>query len=251
MIGVQPSKSLGQNFLTDQNVIDKIIAQCSQHQNILEIGSGFGALSIPLINQGKNLTIVEFDKRLAEFLQQVIRVNQHEAKVQIFDEDFLRFKLTDNFTSGMVISSLPYQSASPILHRLIIEYFHLWDKGVFIMQKEVIDKIDCVAPRATYWSQFIKYYYDLSDVIKKIPGNAFYPQPKVDSSVIVLIRKSDRPIINPIEWSKFLHLIFRSPRKMIGKIIKDMNDPRIGLLKNKRPGELTLNELEKIYYAMQ
>ncbi len=247
MIGVQPSKSLGQNFLMDQKIINTIITQCNGYQDILEIGSGLGALSIPLINQGKNITIVEFDIRLAKFLELLVDDNLSKGQVQIFNEDFLRFTLTDNFTSGMIVSSLPYKSASPILHRLITEYLNVWEKGVFIMQKEVIDKIDCVAPKATYWSQFIKYFYDLNNVIKKIPANAFYPQPKVDSSVIVLTRKSDRPQINPTEWSKFLHLMFKSPRKMVGKIIKDIDDTQIRLLKNKRPGELTIEELEAIY----
>jgi 16S rRNA (adenine1518-N6/adenine1519-N6)-dimethyltransferase len=244
-----PSKKFGQNFLTDSGVIDKLMnsIQLTDTDNVLEIGGGLGALTLPVSSRVRELVVYEIDPVLQKVITQRLNNVQH-SHIRLIPEDFLRSQLDWlGQTNYKVISSLPYRTGSPILHKLITEYIANWPTGVFLLQTEVMEKINQAPPKGSYWYAFIHMYYEVEVVIRTVRPEAFWPQPGVNSSAIKLIRKPEYQIIDPADWSSFLHRVFRFPRKQINKIAGIVQSQlSVGDL-SKRPGELSLMELIQLY----
>ena len=212
-------KSLGQNFLVDQNILEKIINVTQiEEKNILEIGPGTGSLtSYILKKKPKKFIVVEKDKNLAEKLEQ-----NFEKEVTVINKDILEIDETslinEKFT---VFGNLPYNISTEILSKWIVNLKDsFWfDHLVLMFQKEVADRITSKFNTSTYGRLSILANWKLKVVkICDIKPASFSPKPKVDSSLLLFSPKNNTfKIENPKNLEKVTRVFFSHRRKMLKK----------------------------------
>ena len=254
---IKPKKSLGQNFLIDNNILNKIIKLDKISGNsIVEIGPGTGNLTKKIIEQNpKNLILIEKDKILTANLKNDFKKTNN---LKIFNDDVLQFNLEKNIKkNSIVIGNLPYNISSQILVKLI--KFKKWPprykKLILMFQKEVADKILAKHNTSDYGRLAVITAARLKITSRfNVSPNSFYPVPKVRSTILVF-----EPIINKnfnfknIEnLEKISHIFFSRKRKMINKAFNKLFKEPIAVAKkinidlSLRPNELTENEFFKI-----
>ena len=183
---LHPSKRLGQHFLTDQRVIDRIIKSLDPKpdETIVEIGPGRGALTKPLVSKAGRLIALEFDRNLIPLLREQFgsfanfNLVQTDALVADFCSEI------SPATQARLVANLPYNISTAILQRLV-EQRHCLSEMVLMLQREVVDRI-MAAPGSTdrgYLSVFVEAYCETERLFDVAPG-AFRPAPKVWSTVI-------------------------------------------------------------------
>ena len=184
-----PSKRLGQNFLTDQRIINRIVAalELQSDETILEIGPGRGALTAPLLEQAGSLVAIEFDRNLIPLLTERFSSRKNFKLVQ---SDALVTDVCEVIrpaTQARVVANLPYNVATAILQRLI-EQRHCISEMVLMLQKEVVERItaDPGSGERGYLSVFVQTYCETEKLFDVAPSS-FRPAPKVWSSVLRLI----------------------------------------------------------------
>ena len=243
-----PQKPFGQNFLIDPYIVRSVLAAVPGGTHVLEIGGGLGSLTFPLTEKVQKVTVVEIDPIMIAYLNQYIERNSLQAQVELTSESILEIDMQRfNEPPYVVVSSLPYAITSPILHRLIREFFESWFAGVFIIQREVAEKITTGSPHGSYWSNFVGLFYDVEYLVKEIPKTSFWPQPEVTSSLIKFTRKDDAPKVSSRVWSGFLHRVFANPRKQLGKVLKDMPLQEAEIAHQMRAGELKIPQLLHLF----
>jgi len=247
---IRPRKTWGQSFLVDSMVVGKILSslELQSSDTVVEIGPGLGAVTLELAKRARQIVAYEIDSKLVRVLETRADEQGLGERIRIRNTNFLTTEPVANL-GGLrrapykVFSSLPYSQTSPILHKLICEHGHEWERGVFLMQKEVVEKILQPPPQASYWFQFINMFYYISVPLKSITSAAFWPQPKVKSSLIKLERKITPPEIAPRRWSQFLHRVFQSPRKQIRQVFDSKILQALDISPTLRPGELTSEKI--------
>ena len=254
---INPKKSLGQNFLIDNNIIDKIINISSiENNNIVEIGPGTGNLTNKIIDKNpKSLILIEKDKKLIDLLENKF---SNQKKVRIFNEDILKFQLEKAIkTDSIIIGDLPYNISSQILVKLIKfkKWLPKYKKLILMFQKEVADKI--LAKHKSYSFGRLAVLTNSRLKVNKsfnVSKNCFYPVPKVKSTVLVfepIINKNFK-VKNIENLEKVSHIFFSRKRKMINKAFNKLFKKPLDIAKkinvnlNLRPNELTENEYFKI-----
>ena len=254
---IKPKKSLGQNFLIDNNIIDKIIKLAVISNNhIVEIGPGTGNLTKKIIEQKpKNLILIEKDHTLTNRLKS--ELNKYN-NFKIFNEDILKFDLEKKINkNSIIIGNLPYNISSQILVKLI--KFQKWlpkyKKLILMFQKEVADKIIAKYNTSDYGRLAVLTAARLKITNRfNVSPNSFYPVPKVKSTVLVfepIINKNFK-VKNIGNLEKISHIFFSKKRKMINKAFKELFKKPLKIAKiinvnlNLRPNELTENEYFKI-----
>ncbi|HEV7796765.1 MAG TPA: 16S rRNA (adenine(1518)-N(6)/adenine(1519)-N(6))-dimethyltransferase RsmA [Pyrinomonadaceae bacterium] len=184
-----PSKRLGQNFLTDQRIIDRIVEalEPKPDETILEIGPGRGALTSSLVERAGSLVAIEFDRKLIPLLTEKFGAQTNFKLVQ---SDALVTEVCEVIrpaTQARVVANLPYNVATAILQRLI-EQRTCVTEMVLMLQKEVVERITAAPGSAErgYLSVFVQAYCETEKLFDVAPGS-FRPAPKVWSSVLRLI----------------------------------------------------------------
>lgn len=190
----RPLKSLGQNFLVDGNVIDKIIqaANIQPDQALLEIGPGRGALTVHLAEQAGQLVLIEFDHALAAWHKDQLLDNK---RVTVIDADVLKVDLSKILSERAgkwnVIANLPYNISTEVLFRLYAVHDRL-SRMTLMLQKEVGDRLvappDCSAYGVT--TVLLSLWFNISRAFIVHPGS-FHPSPKVDSVVLNFIPRAE------------------------------------------------------------
>lgn len=184
----QARKRFGQNFLHDPHVIKRIVDAIAARpgEHLLEIGPGQGALTIPLINSGARLDVVELDRDLASWLQNHFadceRFRLHVGDVLKFDLN----TLTGTPHSLRVIGNLPYNISTPCLFHLLSSV-HLIRDMTFMLQKEVVQRLAAGPDDENYGrlSVMVQYHCEV-DHLFDVPPGAFKPAPKVTSAIVRL-----------------------------------------------------------------
>ncbi len=183
------SKGLGQNFLLDETVLDKIADAAQIENGVLEVGPGFGVLTKRLCETGKKVVSVEIDKRLLPVLDFTLAEFDN---VKIIEKDILKTDvraLIDEEFGGKEISvaaNLPYYITTPIITKLIEEKLPV--KNIVVMvQKEVAERICAKAGKKDYGAISVMcQYYTNPRIVTIVPAGSFYPAPKVDSAVLCM-----------------------------------------------------------------
>ncbi len=192
------TKSLGQNFLTDKNIIDEIIqgAEISEDDTVVEIGPGIGVITYEAALRAKKVIAVEIDKRLIPILRETL---QGTDNVTVINGDILQQNI-DSFTEGekreniKILGNLPYYITTPIIMKLLEEGVKA-DSITVMMQKEVADRINAGPGTKAYGAISVAVgYYCSVEKITDVPRNAFIPQPNVDSSVLRLKLRKEKPV---------------------------------------------------------
>ena len=222
-----PKKTLGQHFLKDLKIAEKIVSSLNRNKKdlIIEIGPGRGILTQKLIQKYSNLYLIEIDKDLLPFLK--LKFPKLERK--ILNVDFLKFTFDDFFKKKniSIIGNFPYNISSQIIFK-IIENKDRIDCVVGMFQKEVAKRI-CEKPGSKAYgitSVLTQFYFDVKYLFTVSP-KVFLPKPKVYSGVICL-KKKNQIMINCNE--KLLHSIvktsFQQRRKTLRNSLKSFKIPK-------------------------
>jgi len=220
--GIQLTKSLGQNFLHDQNQLQRIVqaAELSRDDKILEIGPGLGPLTELLLENASHVLAVEIDARLLAFLGERFQ----KTKLDLLYEDALEFLRNDprDWSDWKVVSNLPYSVASPILVELACGP-RAPKKIVVTLQFEVARRLAAGADEDDYGilSLLVQLDFQPRDCFK-IPPGSFFPEPDVDSGCVVLDRR-EQPLLPQSLRPAFVKIIkraFSQRRKMMLKLLK-------------------------------
>jgi len=214
-------KKFGQHFLVNPGQIERILnlMEAAPGEPVLEIGPGPGTLTLPLLNRGVALEVVEADGDMVAHLENL----KPEHAFGITQGDFLDIELDRFFqTQTRVVSNLPYNVSVPITARLLRHTPQI-PKMVLMYQKEVAERI-AAAPKSRDYGQISvvsQCYYRIKRGFDLAPG-AFSPPPKVWSRVLVFNRRDDPqlPLDLLPKLEQLLHVLFSHRRKMIGGILK-------------------------------
>ncbi|MGD8229946.1 MAG: 16S rRNA (adenine(1518)-N(6)/adenine(1519)-N(6))-dimethyltransferase RsmA [Desulfobacteraceae bacterium] len=189
--GVIPKKRLGQHFLRDTGVVHKIIskARLEPSDQVLEIGPGLGALTVPLAPLVHHIVAVEKDPRLAEMLKERL-AHKGISNVLLINDDILSLKLEDISQlpdkKMKVIGNLPYNISTPFLERLVANR-NLVSRAVLMFQLELARRLSAVPGNKEFGAMtvLVQYHAHIS-LLLEVSKASFYPKPKVDSTVLEL-----------------------------------------------------------------
>ena len=187
-IGASPNRLLGQNFLVDKNALDRVVATAgvSRADEVLEIGSGLGALTCRLVSNAGRVVAIEKDKMLAEFLPSKI----NSPRLELIAGDALRVDWSDlNLPDENVkiVANLPYSISKPFLRRVYEEWRPHLSTATLMLQKEVAQRLTAAPNTDNYGPMAImaQLYGETKKVFDLAPG-AFWPAPEVASSVVFI-----------------------------------------------------------------
>ena len=245
-------KRLGQHFLHDKNIINKIIkfVQPNKLDNFIEIGPGEGAITIPLIKKISKLILIEKDNSLIPVLKDNLSGFKN---ITFINKDILRCELNNITTDKIrVIGNLPYNISTEILFKIASTSLAVIDAH-FMLQKEVIDRIIAKPGSREYGrlSIMCQVYFNVKKLFEISP-NAFYPKPKVQSAYIRMERLKSKFKNNKHEkcFYEIVRKSFIARRKMIKTSLKDIiteNDwVKLGIDNNKRPEQLSVQNFLNI-----
>ncbi len=205
-------KMLGQNFLIDQNIADRIVSEASiiPDEKVLEIGPGRGVLTERLVTKSK-LLAVEKDRWLAVVLKQ-----KFSEQAEIVEADILKFDIPE---IDVIVANLPYSISSPILFRL---FDYDWNRAILMFQEEFANRLIAKPGSKTYGRlSVMANHYAKTTKLFKVSKTAFQPQPKVHSQVVRLVRhKPDYELSDFKTFSKVVKSVFTHRRKKIRNCLK-------------------------------
>lgn len=223
------TKSLGQNFLTDKNAIDKIIegSEIGPDDLVIEIGPGIGVITYEASLKAKKVIAVEIDKNLIPILKDTL---SERDNIEIVNQDILKTDLTEiienagEFSGVKIIGNLPYYITTPIIMKILEEGVPC-DSLTIMMQKEVADRIKAKPSTKAYGalSIAVQYYCEVENVVN-VPKEVFVPQPKVDSTVLRLKIREEKPI-----ELKSRDLFFATVKAAFGQRRKTLNNSLMGV----------------------
>ena len=207
-------KSFGQNFLTDTNILQKIVdtAEIDKKVNVIEIGPGIGALTEFLAESAAEVMVFEIDERLVPILADTLRDFDN---VTVVNQDILKVDLTQYIAEFKnpdlpikVVANLPYYITTPILMHLI-ESGIPFSEFVVMMQREVADRISAQPNTKAYGSLSIAVqYYMTAKVAFIVPRTVFVPAPNVDSAILKMVRR-DQPAV-AVQDEKFFFKVSKA-----------------------------------------
>lgn len=223
-------KSLGQHFLHERGIIDKIVQAVNPQpgDRLVEIGPGQGAITFPLLRRHAQLTAIEFDRDLLQPLQQAAQEYGELTIIHanVLDVDFAR--LADGGTLRLV-GNLPYNLSSPILFHAL-HYADAISDMHFMLQKEVVDRMGAAPGSKVYGrlSVMLQAYCQVTPLFTVHPG-AFRPPPKVDSAVVRLVPRptAEIGIANPRRFADIVRAAFGQRRKTLRNALKGVCDEAI------------------------
>lgn len=240
--GFKLSKSLGQNFLTDKNIIDKIIdaTEITDEDLVIEIGPGIGVLTAEACQKAKRVVAVEIDRNLIPILEDTL---SEYNNVEIINQDVLKTDLNEIIEKSgcrraKVIGNLPYYITTPIIMALLEGGIHA-DSITIMMQKEVADRIKSNPGTKAYGalSVAVQYYCTVRNVAV-VPKEVFFPAPKVDSAVLRMDLRDEKPV--ELDDEK---MFFRCIKAGFGQRRKTLSNSLIGL------GDVTKEEVKSCLEA--
>ncbi|WP_086350086.1 16S rRNA (adenine(1518)-N(6)/adenine(1519)-N(6))-dimethyltransferase RsmA [Candidatus Enterococcus clewellii] len=209
--GFSFKKSLGQNFLTEPNILRKIVetATIDQETNVIEVGPGIGALTEHLARNAAQVLAFEIDDRLIPVLEDTM---SPYANVTVVHQDVLKANLIEEtkqvFKQELpikVVANLPYYITTPIMMHFLESDLDVAEM-IVMMQKEVADRISAVPGTKAYGSLSIAVqYYMEASVAFIVPKTVFVPQPNVDSAIIIL-KKREKPAVEVSSEKEFFKL---------------------------------------------
>ncbi len=197
-------KSLGQNFLVDQQALDAIVkaADLSEKDHVIEVGPGTGFLTEQLIQEAGKVMSIELDRDMVEILKEQFSMTEN---LKIVHEDVLDFPiLNSQFPNGYkVVANIPYYITSPVIKHFIRSQCRP-SVMVLLVQKEVAQKICSLKGRSFITME--THVYGKPEYIATVPANSFFPAPKVDSAILK-INVYPEPLVPDAELKNFLRIV--------------------------------------------
>ena len=214
---MKAKKSLGQNFLIDENIIQKISdsIKATSEDLIIEIGPGMGALTKEIKKKDVNILCYEIDTDMKVYLNKLI-----DDKTKVIYTDILKSNIKNDiknikYHKLYVVGNLPYYITTSIIKFLINENLNI-EEMVFMVQDEVADRFTAKVATKDYSSitLFLKYHFNLEKLFK-VSKNCFNPIPKVESAVIKLSKRKDKLNVNEEKYMELINNSFRMKRKTL------------------------------------
>ena len=219
MISHKPRKRFGQNFLVDNQIVNRIIATISpkKSDNIVEIGPGMGALTFPLLEYLDHLSVIEIDRDLISLL----KLNKQD-KLTIYEADALKFDYGQISNNLRIVGNLPYNISSPLLFHLLSSKNQIIDM-TFMLQKEVADRIIANHGSKTYGrlSVMMQTFFQVESIYT-VPKESFNPKPKIESSIIYLKTRAKPLTENTKLLEKIVKVSFSQRRKTLKNCLKSI-----------------------------
>ena len=222
---MQAKKSLGQNFLIDNNIIGKIANEVTATQKdlIIEIGPGQGALTKELIKKESNIICYELDTDLKVYLDSIIN-----DKVKVIYQDILKTNIKNDikdisYNNLYIVGNLPYYITTPIIEHIIKSKI-VFNKLTIMVQKEVADRFLSKPKNKEYgyMTLVIDYYFDAKRVCN-VSKNSFKPAPKVESAVVSFTPKKRNELVDEEKYFAFLKVCFSQKRKTLKNNLRNYN----------------------------
>ncbi len=254
-----PKKRFGQNFLNDHNIIDNIVQSINPqpNENLVEIGPGQAAITLPVLSQATKLTAIELDKTLIEPLQ---RKCSYAGDLSLIQHDALKFDFSSLITTPneqlRVFGNLPYNISTPLIFHLLSFNNTISDMH-FMLQKEVVDRMSAPPGSKIFGrlSIMVQYHCQVSQLFD-ISRHSFTPPPKVESSFVRLVPHITKPFIaeNIDLFAKTVLLAFNARRKTIRNGLKTITTPDIiescNISSSIRPEQLSVKDFVNIANAI-
>jgi len=214
--GLHPKKNLGQNFLIDYHVLDKIIAAANISRNdlVIEVGPGLGALTDRLARVAGKVVAIEIDTSLADILRK-----KSEPNVEIINQDILKTDLGEiivksGFSCTQLVANLPYYITTPIIFSVLENGLPITSMVVMV-QKEVADRMLAAPSTKAYGLLTLSMaYYGKVSLVANVPPNCFFPRPDVHSAV-VRIDVAPQSYLNREHFFPIIKAAFASRRKTL------------------------------------
>lgn len=264
---IQANKSLGQNFLIDDCVIEKIIesSNIEKEDLIIEIGPGLGVLTERLLKKSNNVVVIELDKKMIEILQNRFCLNRN---LEIINDDVLKVDLEKliknkkeqtNINKVKIVANLPYYISTPIIMKLLENRLEI-SEIIVMVQKEVAQRLGAETGKreAGAITYAVEYYAQATPIID-VPKESFIPSPKVESQVIKLevrqnpkIEVEDEKLLFNIIQKSFMQRRKTLSNALINNKILDSKEKvekmfqTLEIPSNVRGENLTLEEFGKI-----
>ncbi|MDQ1552991.1 MAG: rRNA (adenine1518-N6/adenine1519-N6)-dimethyltransferase, partial [Microbacteriaceae bacterium] len=185
LLGIQPTKKLGQNFVIDANTVRRIVrvAGVEAGGSVVEVGPGLGSLTLGLLETGASVVAVEIDKRLAAQLPLTVSLFQPDAQLTVVAEDAMKItELPGNPTT--LVANLPYNISVPVLLHFL-EHFPFIDNGLVMVQSEVGQRLAAPPGSKIYGSPSVKAaWYGSWRLAGQVSRQVFWPVPNVDSILV-------------------------------------------------------------------
>lgn len=222
---LRADKKLGQNFLVDEQIVNKIItaAELNADDTVLEVGPGIGTLTQALAKTGAQVVAVELDRRLLPVLAKTLAGYDN---VRVINEDILKIDIMkavekENFK---VVANLPYYITTPIIFNLLEQKLPM-ERLVAMVQKEVAERMVAKPGGKEYGALSVAIqYYTEPEIAFLVPPGSFVPPPSVDSAVIVCRRRQEPPV-QVVDEKLFFRVVkaaFSVRRKMLSNALKNM-----------------------------
>lgn len=247
--GLSPRRDLGQNFVADANTVRRIarLAEVGPGDRVLEVGAGFGSLTLALAETGAHVVAVEVDRGIVPVLRDVMAPHEN---VTVVEADAMRTDWSEILgdTNGWVlVANLPYNVATPLVCDLLDGVPQI-ERMLVMVQREAAERF-CVAPRTPqYGAVTVKVaYWATARIAGMVPANVFLPRPNVESA-LADIRRRPQPATEAASGDLFLLMrtAFGQRRKMLRRSLADVVSPTVfdeaGIDAARRPEELDVNE---------
>ncbi len=252
--GLRPSKQYGQNFLLNEEVIEKMIeaGEINKKNTVVEVGPGFGVLTLPISQKAGKVLAYEIEKKIQPYWEERLKEHKNLEIIWgnvLYNKDF-------NLKKYKVIANLPYQITSQVI-RFFLEQENKPESMVIMVQKEVGERI-CANPGDLSVLGLSVQFYGKPEIVLLVSKNDFFPAPKVDSAVVKITLKKDLPEVNEKEFFDFIKAGFINKRKLLIKNLKnylgkknkekiDRAFEKIGFLNNVRAQELSVEDWIKLF----
>lgn len=251
--GHQARKRFGQNFLSDNHYIQRIVESIAPQASdrLVEIGPGLGAITEHLVDKVSELHVVELDRDLIPRLEQKF-ADKHNFTIHHSDALKFDFSQLAQDSSIRVVGNLPYNISTPLIFHLLDQRRSITDM-FFMLQKEVVERI-CAQPGTSAYGRLsvMTQYYCQADLLFLVPAGAFQPPPKVESAIVRLQPYNDLP--HPVKDEKLLNQIvtaaFGQRRKTLRNSLKNFIDEArleaLGINPTERAEQLSLSQFVEI-----
>lgn len=223
-------KALGQHFLHDRTVIDRIVAALGPvaDEPVVEIGPGRGALTVPLLEAGARLEVVEFDRDLVPLLRDLAETH---PRLRVHHGDALALDLANLVGDAPVriVGNLPYNISSPLLFHLLGQREHITDMH-FMLQREVVDRMTSPPGSRRYGRLSVMVQYScLAKRLFTVGAGAFVPPPKVESAVVRIVPKKTadpqrEEMVDEAVLAQVVRAAFGQRRKTLANALRGILD---------------------------
>ena len=235
---ISANKSLGQNFLINDSVVNKIVesAEITKNDLVIEIGPGLGNLTEFLLEKAGKVIAIELDQRMLEILNEdVLKVNLNEL---------ISKNKNSEIKNAKIVANLPYYITTPIIMKLLEEKLDIETITVMV-QKEVADRLIAIpGEKLSGAITYSVYYYATSENVTIVENNSFIPEPEVDSEVIKLSIRKNPPVelLDEDQFFKTVKASFMQRRKtLINALVNG------GILKSKQDAKKLFDDLNMNY----